>query len=661
MAPPRRMTPRSTAPIAVGLAVLLLAVVAAVVTRGALTAERERRSRATASAQGDAIRALIHQGGDLAGRLSALDDDDARRAVALLTEGTSVVVGAAFADRQGDSAVVRTVLRPGAGLSPAHEVDARFRPLLPLALDRSVVVSGPHRTDGRTTITAVAARFDGGDEPASVLDRRRGATGYSLLVLNIAVRPPGAASLTGPEGDIGRWQGEGRAGQLLATSFDVRGRTWNWAVGSPAPPAALPLGLALAGLPLAAVTAAATRRQMKALARAEQRARERADELQLIGRASTQLQQSFDLGELLPTFAVEIAEDFELVAVTVSVAEEDGEFVEVFRFGDDRGSAQLGHDSASENGLPAGAATVLPLRRGWRTVGSLGIRAGRDLDATQLSAVKALAELLAVAVTNSQLFQREHEAAAQLRELDTLKNAFLGTVSHELRTPTAAITGFADLLDQHWDDLEDGRRRDLARRIGRNALSLRHLIDALLDFARLEQERLVITPQMVSLSEVVVQATEQMHPLVPDRELDVRVEPGVTAWADPFAVERVLANLLSNAGKYTPVSSTVTVEVHAIGDCARLTVSDQGPGIAEADRARIFNRFFRGSDDVTVRTRGVGIGLAILSEVAAASGAQVSVEDAPGGGARFVIDFPRTEPASDQRGDGREVHDDKRS
>jgi signal transduction histidine kinase len=116
----------------------------------------------------------------------------------------------------------------------------------------------------------------------------------------------------------------------------------------------------------------------------------------------------------------------------------------------------------------------------------------------------------------------------------------------------------------------------------------------------------------------------------------------VTAWADPIAVERILANLLSNAGKYSPGGTTVTVTVEHRGNRARLTVADQGPGIPVEERRRVFVRFYRLSNAETVRTRGAGIGLSILHDFAEHSGAIVTIDDAPGGGARIAIDFPTT-------------------
>jgi two-component system, OmpR family, sensor histidine kinase KdpD len=128
--------------------------------------------------------------------------------------------------------------------------------------------------------------------------------------------------------------------------------------------------------------------------------------------------------------------------------------------------------------------------------------------------------------------------------------------------------------------------------------------------------------------------------------VDLQVADGVDAYVDPVAVERILANLLSNASKYAPPETTITVAVERVGDRARLRVADQGPGIPAEERARVFVRFYRLSNPETIRTRGAGIGLAILRDFADQSNATVTIEDAPGGGAVFIVDFP-TAPAAD--------------
>jgi two-component system sensor histidine kinase KdpD len=336
----------------------------------------------------------------------------------------------------------------------------------------------------------------------------------------------------------------------------------------------------------------------------------------------------------LPAFCVNVSEEFALSCVSILVADDDGHLVETFRFaGDgrrDRGDGEL--------------VTELELQRGWRAVGRLRTWSVGPLDEVTLQSLQALADLLAVAVSNAHLYQREQQAVSRLSELDALKNAFLGTVSHELRTSITAVQGFGELLTEHWDTMPDERRRELAARIKRQAGSLRHLVDDLLDYARLEHQSLRVTARHVSLTDLVRELADSMSPLVADHDVVVETTGDVAAWADPIAVERILANLLSNAGKYSPAGTTVTVSVEHRADRARLAVADQGPGIPEEERRRVFVRFYRLSNAATVRTRGAGIGLSILHDFAERSGALVSIGDAPGGGARIAVDFP-TMPA----------------
>jgi two-component system, OmpR family, sensor histidine kinase KdpD len=148
----------------------------------------------------------------------------------------------------------------------------------------------------------------------------------------------------------------------------------------------------------------------------------------------------------------------------------------------------------------------------------------------------------------------------------------------------------------------------------------------------------------VALDEVVGLLVDSMSPLVADHEIVLDAPEMVTAHVDPVAVERILANLLSNAGKYSPAGSTVTVGVRKVGDRARLSVADQGPGIPEEERRRVFVRFYRLSNPETIRTRGAGIGLAILRDFAERSGALVGIGDAPSGGALITVDFPTSPP-----------------
>jgi len=438
---------------------------------------------------------------------------------------------------------------------------------------------------------------------------------------------PGRAQLVAPDG---RTVGPTIKGNVFDDALDIRGRAWTLRFDQPhkgLPSSAV--AVLLAGLTLTLALAALFDAELRRRRRAEDQASSRLRQLERIAESGARLQQTLDLAELLPAFAVGLAGDFDLRGVSISVRDADGELTEAFATGE-RGE------------VPD---VELPLRRGWRAVGLLAVRTGRPLDESEHTSLQALADLLAVAMSNAQLYEREQLNAARLRDLDALKNAFLGTVSHELRTSMTAIMGFGELLSDSWDNLDDERRREMANRIRRSAGSLRHLVDDLLDFARLEQERLRVSPRSVDLAGIVRQTVEGLTPLLGQHELVLDIDHDCPAWADPVAVERILANLVSNASKYAPPGTTVTISCTAVDGVARLVVADQGPGIPPEERKRIFARFYRLDTPEAVRTRGAGIGLSILRDFADRSGASVTVDDAPGGGARFTIDFP-VEPIS---------------
>jgi signal transduction histidine kinase len=543
-------------------------------------------------------------------------DGHGARAVALVT--LDGMVDALVADR-----TVRPVAEGRAvpGLRPTLEAVAatdstRLGPVLDLQDGPAVVAVSPvHGPD------------------ASTAPLRRATTRAAVLTIVPfrELRRPEAGPILWPRSTVELTTEEGTIGPavdhpLLTRDLITGDQVWNVRVSAQDERRSLAGWSLLAfGLLAAAIGYGALRRQHQQRRLAEGEADARARQLEMIAGTSAALQQSLDLADLLPTFCVNVVEEFGLAGARVLVTDDAGHLVEVFRLDPDAGGDITCH---------------FELRRGWRAVGRLVTRSRHPLDDVDQQSLQALADLLAVAVSNAELYQREQQAVSRLSELDALKNAFLGTVSHELRTSTTAVQGFGELLTEHWDTLPEERRRELAARIKRQAGSLRHLVDDLLDYARLEGHSLRVTPRQLSLTDLVRQLAESMSPLVAEHDVVFETDGDVTAWVDPIAVERILANLLSNAGKYSPAGTTVTVAVETLGDRARLRVSDQGPGIPMDERRRVFVRFYRLSNEATVRTRGAGIGLSILHDFADRSDARVTIGDAEGGGACITVDFP---------------------
>jgi signal transduction histidine kinase len=522
----------------------------------------------------------------------------------------------------------REALRAAAGTSIAREARAAA------IADGDVHVVAPVVFDGAPAIAFVAPGYEG-TAPSDVAARRRANPAVVLGIVRFddlrfpdeqpPLWPSAAVRLTTNQGAIG----PAVVDPVSEAEARVGDSVWQLAIGRSGGGSPI-AGFVVfgVGLAVAAIVFAAVRRQHEHRRQVEAEIGVRSRQLQLIAGTSSALQESLDLAEVLPAFAVDVSDEFGLACMSVHLSNDDGQLLEIFRYG-----------RSADGGDPH----FIDLRRRWRTVGQLEVHPRRPLDDVSLQSLQAVADLLAIAVTNSQLFEREQQAVTRLSELDALKNAFLSTVSHELRTATTAVQGFSDLLSEHWETLPDERRREMAERIRRQSGSLRHLVDDLLDYARLEVERLRVNPREVALSEIVEHLTDSFSPLVSSHQLEVHLEDDLRAWVDPIAVERILANLLSNAGKYAPPGTTVTVSTSLHDGCARLSVADQGPGIPAEERRRVFVRFYRLDNAETISTHGAGIGLAILNDFATRSGAKVVIDDAPGGGALVHVDFP-TEP-----------------
>jgi signal transduction histidine kinase len=239
---------------------------------------------------------------------------------------------------------------------------------------------------------------------------------------------------------------------------------------------------------------------------------------------------------------------------------------------------------------------------------------------------------------------RELEAShARLRELDQLKSDFLGNVSHELRTPLAAVKGYVDnLLDGVAGPLADkprhylGRVRDNADRLGR-------MVSDLLDLTRIEAGRIELVPQALPVADLVGDAVEGLRPVATDRRVRVAIalSPCPAVWADADKVHQVLTNLLANAIKFSPPGGRVAVTASPDADgLVRLAVEDDGPGIPPAERERVFDKFYQVGRVEGERPPGTGLGLTIARHLVELHAGRIWVEDAPGGGAAFVVLLP---------------------
>ena len=269
-----------------------------------------------------------------------------------------------------------------------------------------------------------------------------------------------------------------------------------------------------------------------------------------------------------------------------------------------------------------------------------GTREPRELSASDVEAFELLAAQAGRALENAHRFESERRAVERLAELDRLKRDFLSTVSHELRTPLTAIEGLGLTLERQWSAMDDETRLDLLHRMNANATTLDEIIRTLLDFSRLESGHLEAHETPVDIGSLVNEIAARLEGLLSDHDVQTDVEEGLVVQADPMLLDRVVENLTANAAKHTPPGTRVLLSVRARGSAAVVSITDDGPGIPPSELKRIGDRFYRGMNTTTYRIRGLGLGLALVSEILELHGTRLEVESEQGKGSRFRFRLP---------------------
>jgi signal transduction histidine kinase len=247
--------------------------------------------------------------------------------------------------------------------------------------------------------------------------------------------------------------------------------------------------------------------------------------------------------------------------------------------------------------------------------------------------------------------------ARERDRVEQMKDDFVLTVSHELRTPVTVVKGFAEMLTQQPGTL-NSRQLEAAEVIADSAGQLQKMINDLLDLARSDAGKLRIEPEPTSVRVLAQRVGRQMRPhfAEKDQQLTVSVEkdlPDVNA--DPDRIAQVLANLLTNANKYSPEGAAVRLEAAKLGEEIEFSVSDNGPGLGKDELDHVFDRFWRAESGETQSVGGTGLGLAIAKSLVELHGGAISATSNPGQGAtfRFVLPIakdgrPPEEPAPEK-------------
>jgi PAS domain S-box-containing protein len=237
---------------------------------------------------------------------------------------------------------------------------------------------------------------------------------------------------------------------------------------------------------------------------------------------------------------------------------------------------------------------------------------------------------------------RRKEMESLLRAADSNKNEFLATLAHELRNPLSPIRNAAALLGAAGGaDERQARAREV---ITRQVDHLAHLVDDLLDVARISEGKIALRMEEVEMNAVIAQAIETAGPLIAAREHHLEViQPERQVWVsgDPVRLAQSMGNLLHNAAKFTPKGGRIKVEVRLDGDTVRISVQDNGIGIAEDNLPRIFGMFAQAAVPPDRAPEGLGIGLSLVSRLLEMHGGRLSATSPGiGMGSTFTAELP---------------------
>lgn len=235
-----------------------------------------------------------------------------------------------------------------------------------------------------------------------------------------------------------------------------------------------------------------------------------------------------------------------------------------------------------------------------------------------------------------------------LEESDALKSRFIQHVSYELRAPLTSIAGFAEILESSMPGRLNGKQAEYVGYISKSADVLKGLIDGILDLATIDAGAMQLNLSPVDIRAVI---EDSVH-AVGDKLERYQIKPVIRLGrdigeviGDSGRIRQIVEHLVINAVNVSPDGGVIEIAARRRDDDLEITVTDQGPGVPEALRQRIFERFETGGGGEKGRDRGAGLGLSIVKSFVELHGGSIDVEDADGGGARFVCRLPLDPPA----------------
>ena len=289
-------------------------------------------------------------------------------------------------------------------------------------------------------------------------------------------------------------------------------------------------------------------------------------------------------------------------------------------------------------------AICLPIRSGDRVYGAVAIRtAGDALADFERSMVLSVLGECALAMDNKRI-AREKEQSALLAQSEQLRANLLRSISHDLRTPLTSISGNASNLMSNGASIDEEAKQQIYTDIYDDAMWLVSLVENLLAVTRLEDGKMQLHTSTELVDEIVAEALRHVDRRASEHTITVEAsEDLLLVKGDSKLIIQVIMNLVDNAVKYTPPGSHIRIRAQAAGDRVELSVADDGPGIPDEQKPKIFDMFYTGSNRLGDSRRSLGLGLGLCRSIAAAHGGTLTVADNTPHGAVFSFTLPRGE------------------
>ena len=239
----------------------------------------------------------------------------------------------------------------------------------------------------------------------------------------------------------------------------------------------------------------------------------------------------------------------------------------------------------------------------------------------------------------------------KLKELDKLKGDFVNAVSHDLRTPLTSILGYAEFLEDEIGGALTAQQQEFVSQIAKSTKRLEGMVNDLLDFARLDAGTFRLHCEDADLVGRVRDLVDSLRPQAEEHGLTLQLElprGPLMRVLDPQRIDRVLANLIGNALKFTPEGGRIVVSLAEDGEGLLCEVADTGIGIAPEDLPKLFQRFSQLEAGARMKS-GTGLGLSISKAQVEAHGGRIGVRSVPGKGSTFWFRLPRGVPAPCRR------------